>query len=243
MLPSRQRLRFLIAEVNEVAAAESIKDDHQIQIACPAWQACEARHPQGVRLVPLEVLVRQSAALQTGARLARGSIVATLDGDGQNDPAFLPEALARLSCGDVAMVAGQRTGRQRASGVVQGRQIASRSPKVGHPTDDPRLSPTGSLPHGVSARFRDSRLTLARESPSMACEHRIPPRKGRRVHSRGTPPRPEANIRCSDSCTHQTAARCARNAPMSRLRPMRTILVRLSSLGQLASLSMGKTVC
>ena len=54
----------------------------------------------------------QSAALQTGARLARGSIVATLDGDGQNDPAFLPEALARLSCGDVAMVAGQRTGRQ-----------------------------------------------------------------------------------------------------------------------------------
>ncbi len=34
----------------------------------------------------------QSAAVRTGVAAARAPIVATLDGDGQNDPAFLPGA-------------------------------------------------------------------------------------------------------------------------------------------------------
>src|SRR5438270_11578666 len=33
----------------------------------------------------------QSAAVRSGVRAARGAIVATLDGDGQNNPAFLPD--------------------------------------------------------------------------------------------------------------------------------------------------------
>src|SRR5215472_18204360 len=33
----------------------------------------------------------QSAAVRSGVRAARGGIVATLDGDGQNNPAFLPD--------------------------------------------------------------------------------------------------------------------------------------------------------
>jgi dolichol-phosphate mannosyltransferase len=36
----------------------------------------------------------QSAALFTGARAARAAWIATLDGDGQNDPADLPLLLA-----------------------------------------------------------------------------------------------------------------------------------------------------
>jgi glycosyltransferase involved in cell wall biosynthesis len=32
----------------------------------------------------------QSAAVRSGVRAARGAIVATLDGDGQNNPAFCP---------------------------------------------------------------------------------------------------------------------------------------------------------
>lgn len=56
----------------------------------------------------------QSAAVHTGVRAARGAIVATLDGDGQNPPAFLPALIAPLLAGNPALglVAGQRVGRQ-----------------------------------------------------------------------------------------------------------------------------------
>ncbi len=37
----------------------------------------------------------QSTAVRTGVRAARGEVVATLDGDGQNDPADIPALLAR----------------------------------------------------------------------------------------------------------------------------------------------------
>src|ERR1700709_1890227 len=52
----------------------------------------------------------QSAAVRTGVRAARGAIVATLDGDGQNDPAFLPDLIAAIENGDgrVGLAAGQR---------------------------------------------------------------------------------------------------------------------------------------
>src|SRR6195952_5269294 len=56
----------------------------------------------------------QSAAVRTGVRAARGAIVATLDGDGQNDPAFLPDLIAAIQHGGgrVGLVAGQRVGRK-----------------------------------------------------------------------------------------------------------------------------------
>ena len=56
----------------------------------------------------------QSAALRSGVRAARASIIATLDGDGQNDPAFIPRLLDALDAGGarVALVAGQRTKRR-----------------------------------------------------------------------------------------------------------------------------------
>jgi dolichol-phosphate mannosyltransferase len=56
----------------------------------------------------------QSAAIHTGVRHARAPVVVTLDGDGQNDPAFIPSLLAALSSGAprIALVAGQRVGRQ-----------------------------------------------------------------------------------------------------------------------------------
>jgi dolichol-phosphate mannosyltransferase len=59
----------------------------------------------------------QSAAIRTGVTMARGPIVATIDGDGQNDPAFIPKMIAVLEDGTprIGLVAGQRTGR-KASG-------------------------------------------------------------------------------------------------------------------------------
>lgn len=56
----------------------------------------------------------QSAAVRTGVRHARGAIVATLDGDGQNNPAFLPDLVAAIAAGSgrVGLAAAQRVGRK-----------------------------------------------------------------------------------------------------------------------------------
>lgn len=55
----------------------------------------------------------QSAAVRSGVRAARGMIVATLDGDGQNNPAFLPDLIAAVEKGaNVGLAAGQRVGRK-----------------------------------------------------------------------------------------------------------------------------------
>jgi glycosyltransferase involved in cell wall biosynthesis len=56
----------------------------------------------------------QSAAVRTGVAHARGTVVVTLDGDGQNNPAFIPELLRALEAGSprIGLVAGQRVGRK-----------------------------------------------------------------------------------------------------------------------------------
>jgi dolichol-phosphate mannosyltransferase len=55
----------------------------------------------------------QSAAIVTGVRAARGVWIATLDGDGQNDPADIPALLARAQAEPgIALVAGHRTRRR-----------------------------------------------------------------------------------------------------------------------------------
>jgi hypothetical protein len=56
----------------------------------------------------------QSAAVRSGVRAARASVVVTLDGDGQNDPAFIPSLVKALEHGGQAtgLVAGQRVGRK-----------------------------------------------------------------------------------------------------------------------------------
>jgi dolichol-phosphate mannosyltransferase len=59
----------------------------------------------------------QSAAVRTGVSAARAPIVVTLDGDGQNDPSFIPKLIESLEAGSprVGLIAGQRVGR-KASG-------------------------------------------------------------------------------------------------------------------------------
>lgn len=56
----------------------------------------------------------QSAAIRTGVVSARAAWIATLDGDGQNDPADIPRLWSRRSqTGDrVALIAGQRVSRR-----------------------------------------------------------------------------------------------------------------------------------
>ncbi len=56
----------------------------------------------------------QTAALQAGIAHARGEILITMDGDGENDPADIPKLLAALGEG-VDMVCGWRQGRWKGS--------------------------------------------------------------------------------------------------------------------------------
>ena len=56
----------------------------------------------------------QSAAVRSGVAAARGAIVVTLDGDGQNDPRFIPAMIRALEAGAprTGLIAGQRVGRK-----------------------------------------------------------------------------------------------------------------------------------
>jgi glycosyltransferase involved in cell wall biosynthesis len=56
----------------------------------------------------------QSRALRTGAQFARGEIIVTLDGDGQNDPADAPALADRFKAASpmVGMVGGRRVKRR-----------------------------------------------------------------------------------------------------------------------------------
>lgn len=67
-----------------------------------------------LRVLRHEQSCGQSAAVRSGVRHARAPVVVTLDGDGQNDPAFIPamvEALQKAGL-QAGLVQGQRVGRK-----------------------------------------------------------------------------------------------------------------------------------
>lgn len=64
------------------------------------------------RLIVLDKNYGQSAALQAGIWNAHGKYIATLDGDGQNDPQDLPVMLQLIRDHDLDMVAGIRADRK-----------------------------------------------------------------------------------------------------------------------------------
>jgi glycosyltransferase involved in cell wall biosynthesis len=66
-----------------------------------------------VRLIAHDRPAGQSAAVRSGVLGASGDIIATMDGDGQNDPAYIPELVEALAAaGDrTGIVAGQRVRR------------------------------------------------------------------------------------------------------------------------------------
>ena len=88
-----------------------------------ALKALQTEIPQ-LRLLAHRRNSGQSRAIRSGILGARGDIVVTLDGDGQNDPADGPKLVDALKAGgpDLALVGGERVKRQDS----QAKKVASR---------------------------------------------------------------------------------------------------------------------
>ena len=71
-----------------------------------------ARQDPVVRWIAFERNFGQSAALDAGFKAARADLIATMDGDVQNDPADLPQMLALIESGECDCVFGIRQKRQ-----------------------------------------------------------------------------------------------------------------------------------
>lgn len=91
-----------------------VVDDGSTDDTAAQVMALRDTHPT-LRLLQHPQSGGQSAGVHSGVLAARGRIVCTLDGDGQNPPAELPKLFTPLledQTGRLGLVAGQRVGRQ-----------------------------------------------------------------------------------------------------------------------------------
>jgi dolichol-phosphate mannosyltransferase len=118
VIPAKDEARNLPGLLDEVAAALAsiphevlVVDDGSID---DTWRLLVARAAGDPRLRPLRHVrpAGQSTSVWQAAGVARGTWLATIDGDGQNDPADIPSLLARALEGDVTLVAGHRATRR-----------------------------------------------------------------------------------------------------------------------------------
>jgi len=85
-------------------------DDGSTDGTAEAVRALRAEGLPGVRLLRHSFRRGQSAAVCSGVRRARADWIATLDGDGQNDPADIPRLLEARAVADLVM--GNRVNRR-----------------------------------------------------------------------------------------------------------------------------------
>jgi dolichol-phosphate mannosyltransferase len=108
----------------EMLAEVIVVDDASTDATGAEVEALMASKP-GLRCLRHDRRSGQSTALRTGITAARSSIIATMDGDGQNDPHDIPRLVAKLAAPGTpgpALVNGVRTTR-KATG---SRRFASR---------------------------------------------------------------------------------------------------------------------
>jgi dolichol-phosphate mannosyltransferase len=116
VIPVRNEAANIAPLVREIGAALDGHVDYEIvYVDDGSSDGTEAavRAAGSARLVRHRRSYGQSAAIRTGVKAARGHWIATLDGDGQNDPVFLPALIASIERDStVGLVAGQRVGRK-----------------------------------------------------------------------------------------------------------------------------------
>ncbi|MGO4221370.1 glycosyltransferase family 2 protein [Lysobacter sp. TAF61] len=90
-------------------------DDHSRDDTLQVLQALKAEVPE-LRVIQHVTQSGQSTAVRNGVKAARGEWIATLDGDGQNDPADIPRLLEKrdaTATGEgIKLFAGWRVNRQ-----------------------------------------------------------------------------------------------------------------------------------
>ena len=111
-----ESLPFLLQEIRAALGAARI--DYELVLVddgstdgSGALLDREAEGDRRLRPVHFRRNAGQSAAFAEGFRRARGEVIVTLDADGQNPPAEIPQLLAAMT-DDVDVVAGYRSSRQ-----------------------------------------------------------------------------------------------------------------------------------
>jgi dolichol-phosphate mannosyltransferase len=123
VVPVRNEAGNIAPLINEIAAA--LGDAHAFEVIYVNDGSTDRTESEltllmasrpWLRQIKHETSCGQSAAVTTGVRHARAPLVVTLDGDGQNDPSFIPALLDALAASPrVGLVAGQRVGRKASS--------------------------------------------------------------------------------------------------------------------------------
>jgi glycosyltransferase involved in cell wall biosynthesis len=120
VIPVKDEAGNVVALAREIAAALASEPGHEIIFVddgssdgtAAMLTALKSEIP-GLRVLRHARNLGQSRGIRTGAQAARGDIIATLDGDGQNDPADLPKLLAALRADPaIGLVSGVRVKRQ-----------------------------------------------------------------------------------------------------------------------------------
>ncbi len=117
----------LAEEIRDAMSAQSLPwdvlwvDDGSTDNTLALLKGLNAKDPRH-RFLSFQQNCGQSAALVAGFNACEGDVIATLDGDRQNDPGDIPRLVAHLQAGDADMVNGYRA--ERRDSLV--RKIASR---------------------------------------------------------------------------------------------------------------------
>ncbi len=138
-------------------------DDGSTDGSAAVLAGLRTRHPE-LRLLRHRRNFGQSAAYASGCARARGEVIATLDADGQNDPADLPALLTALTPG-VACVTGIRLRRQDS----RVKRLSSRLANAY------RNWITGDHVSDAGCTFRVIRRAALREVPVFNGQHRFLP--------------------------------------------------------------------
>ena len=117
VVPVRNEQDNVASLIAEIDAALSLEyeiiyvDDGSTDATFATLKNLQKQYPQ-LRVIHHEKSCGQSTAVRTGVKFAKYDWIATLDGDGQNDPADIPKLLAALE-DSVELVGGNRRASRR----------------------------------------------------------------------------------------------------------------------------------